>query len=135
MVETPILSYIRGLGRRKRAIAQVRLVSGGTGIITVNDRSIEDYFSVEEMRNSILVPLRDTGLLNTFDITVKVLGGGIRGQADAVRLGVARAIVEFNPETRAVLKKNGFLKRDARKKERKKFGLKKARRAPQWSKR
>ncbi|MDA1038214.1 MAG: 30S ribosomal protein S9 [bacterium] len=127
--------YIPGLGRRKRSIAQVRLISGGTGKITVNDKPLEEYLPVETSQLSVISPLRETGTLDTFDITVKVVGGGMTGQADAIRLGISRGLIEYNPEFRAVLKKLGYLRRDAREKERKKPGLKGARRAPQWSKR
>ncbi|HAU66096.1 MAG: 30S ribosomal protein S9 [Candidatus Uhrbacteria bacterium GW2011_GWF2_39_13] len=127
--------YIEALGRRKAAIARVRLYSGGTGLIKVNDRLLKEYLPVEIMQQSVVSPLRETGMENVFDITVHVTGGGIHGQADSIRLGIARALIDFNPEFRSSLKKVGFLTRDARIKERKKYGKKSARRSPQWSKR
>lgn len=127
--------YLKGLGRRKRSTAQVRLFSGGSGKVTINDRDLKDYFPIDIYQQSVLSPLVATGTEGQFDITVRTVGGGIKGQADAVRLGIARALMEYNPDFRPVLRKSGFLTRDARKKERKKPGLRSARRAPQWSKR
>ena len=127
--------YIESLGRRKQAIARVRLYEGGSGKITINDRAFEEYLALPLMQQSARSPFELTGTGNMFDVTVKVKGGGMTGQADAIRLGIARALIDYNPEYRAVLKKSGFLTRDARVKERKKPGLKSARRAPQWSKR
>lgn len=133
---TPKGKYIRTIGRRKRAVAQVRFYeAGGSGRIIVNERELEEYFPVATLRQSVVAPLATTGLLENHDITVKVAGGGIRGQADSIRLGIARALIEMNPDFRPALKVLGFLRRDARKKERKKPGLRSARRAPQWSKR
>ncbi len=134
MTETP-KQYIEAVGRRKAAIARVRLVNGGTGVFTINDRTLEVYLPIALLRQSVLSPFKQTGTENMFDVSVKVVGGGIHGQADSIRLGVARALVDFNPEFRAVLKKSSFLSRDARIRERKKFGKKSARRSPQWSKR
>src|SRR3989338_8954952 len=128
--------YIATVGRRKSAIARVRLKlkPAETLSITVNDRDFKEYFNYAEWQNTITSPLTLVGELAR-EITVRVTGGGIKSQAEAVRLGVARALIELNPELRQSLKKVGFLSRDARIKERKKPGLKKARRAPQWSKR
>lgn len=127
--------YIEAIGRRKEAIARVRLHHGGSGTIKINDRELTDYLPLETMQQSVISPLKETGMENVFDITVHVSGGGIHGQADGIRLGIARALIDFNPEFRSTLKKAGFLSRDARVKERKKFGHKSARRSPQWSKR
>lgn len=127
--------FVRAVGRRKTASARVRLIPGGTGTITVNNRPYENYFSVRELQNLIQAPLRTTGKENTFDITAKVAGGGLHGQAEAVRHAIARALVKWNVDFRKTLKTEGFLRRDPRAKERKKPGLKRARRAPQWSKR
>lgn len=124
----------QGTGRRKNAIARVRLVPG-TGIVTVNGRAFDDYFNYETARNDIKRPLVMTGTDAKFDVIVKVEGGGFTGQAGAVRHGVARALLQVDAEFRPVLKAAGFLTRDARMKERKKYGLKKARRSPQFSKR
>ena len=121
-------------GRRKRAVARVR-VRPGTGVITVNKREVADYFPSETHRMILTEPLRVTNLTEAYDVDATMTGGGVAGQAGAVRLGIARAIVELDPEQRAALKKAGFLTRDAREKESKKYGLKKARKAPQYSKR
>lgn len=127
--------YSYGLGRRKTSTAQVRLYPGGTGKVTVNGRDMKEYLPVFEKQVRATAPLREAGLLSTVDVTVQVQGGGITGQTDAIRLGIARALVTYNETLRSTLKKFGFLMRDARKKERKKPGLRKARRSPQWSKR
>lgn len=127
--------YIESIGRRKEAVARVRLHHGGTGSIKINDRELVEYLPLEIMQQSVISPLKETGMENVFDITVVVKGGGVHGQADAIRLGIARGLVDFNPEFRGTLKKVGFLSRDARVRERKKFGHKSARRSPQWSKR
>ena len=121
-------------GRRKRAVARVRL-RPGAGVITVNKRAIEDYFPSATHRQVITEPLRVTNTAETYDIECTMDGGGISGQAGALRLGIARALAELDPEQRGALKKEGFLTRDAREKESKKYGLKKARKAPQYSKR
>lgn len=131
----PTIPYTRAIGRRKRAVAQIRLIEKGSGVFTVNGRPMADYFTVVTLRDAIKAPFKALGLDDKFDMSAKVSGGGIHGQADGVRLGVARALIKLNPEYRLTLKKLGFLTRDARKRERKKFGLKGARRAPQWSKR
>lgn len=126
--------YYYGTGRRKRAIAQVRLYRG-LGKFTVNKKDIKVYFKNPELRDIIFEPFLSVGQENKFDTSVKVLGGGSKGQAEAVRLGISRALVIKNPTYKVPLKKSGFLTRDPREVERKKPGLKKARRSPQWAKR
>ena len=121
-------------GRRKEAIARVRM-RPGTGEITVNKRPISTYFPSETHRMIITEPLRLTNTLESYDIDCTMDGGGVTGQAGALRLGIARSLVEIDPELRVSLKRAGFLTRDAREKESKKYGLKKARKAPQYSKR
>ena len=121
-------------GRRKRAVARVRL-RPGTGAITVNKRAIDDYFPSETHRMIITEPLRLSNQMESFDIDCTMDGGGVSGQAGALRMGIARALIEIDPEQRGTLKKAGLLTRDAREKESKKYGLKKARKAPQYSKR
>ena len=121
-------------GRRKAAVARVR-IRPGQGAITVNRRPVEDYFPSATHRQAILEPLRLTTTTETYDVDCTIRGGGVAGQAGALRLGIARALIEVDPEQRATLKKAGFLTRDAREKESKKYGLKKARKAPQYSKR
>ena len=123
-----------GTGRRKSSVARVRLVPG-EGNIIVNDRSLDDYFGLETLKVIVKQPLVLTGLENKFDIHVNVIGGGFTEQAGAIRHGIARALLKADENLRPVLKKAGFLTRDPRMKERKKYGLKKARRAPQFSKR
>jgi len=125
---------MQSTGRRKQAIARVRL-RPGTGVITVNKRPIESYFPSETHRMIVTEPLRLTTLAETYDIDATMDGGGISGQAGALRLGIARGLVNLDEELRNTLKRAGFLTRDARKKESKKYGLKKARKAPQYSKR
>ena len=124
-----------GTGRRKKAIARVRLIPGGNGTIVINDRAFEDYFPQGTLQYIVKQPLVLLEAEAKYDVLVNVIGGGYTGQAGAIRLGVARALLEAEPESRPVLKKAGFLTRDPRAKERKKYGLKKARRAPQFSKR
>ena len=124
-----------GTGRRKKAIARVRLIPGGAGNIVINKRSIDDYCDTETVKLIIKQPLVLTETLTKYDIFVNVVGGGYTGQAGAIRHGISRALVIAEPELREALKKAGFLTRDPRMKERKKYGLKKARRAPQFSKR
>ncbi len=124
-----------GTGRRKKAVARVRLIPGGAGNIVINKRTIDDYCDLETVKLIIKQPLVLTDTLNKYDIFVNVVGGGFTGQAGAIRHGIARALIIAEPELRAELKKEGFLTRDPRMKERKKYGLKKARRAPQFSKR
>ena len=124
-----------GTGRRKKSIARVYLVPGN-GNITINKRSIDEYFGLETLKLIVRQPLNLTGTADKFDIECRVAGGGVTGQADAFRHGIARALLQFNSEElRPQLKKAGFLTRDPRMKERKKYGLKAARRAPQFSKR
>ncbi len=125
---------MQSTGRRKQAVARVRL-RPGTGVITVNKRPLENYFPSETHRMIVTEPLRLTTLAETYDIDATMDGGGISGQAGALRLGIARGLVNLDEELRNTLKKAGFLSRDARKKESKKYGLKKARKAPQYSKR
>jgi small subunit ribosomal protein S9 len=123
-----------GTGRRKNAVARVRLVPG-TGRILINGRDFEDYFPVLTLRTSIAGPLKTADAEGRFDVLVRVAGGGLSGQAGAVRHGIARALLGVDPNFRHPLKQRGFLTRDARVKERRKYGLKKARKAPQFSKR
>lgn len=124
-----------GTGRRKSAIARVRLIPGGSGNIIINGRTLDDYCEIDTVKYVIKQPLVLTGTEANYDVYVNVIGGGFTGQAGAIRLGVSRALIAGEPETRAALKKEGFLTRDPRMKERKKYGLKAARRAPQFSKR
>ena len=123
-----------GTGRRKKSIARVRLVEG-RGDITVNGASLDEYFGTEILKVIVKQPLTVTNTVSKYDVICKVEGGGYTGQAGAVRHGIARALLEANSEYRPILKTNGFLTRDPRMKERKKYGLKKARKAPQFSKR
>jgi small subunit ribosomal protein S9 len=121
-------------GRRKESVARVRLVPG-TGSFELNGRPLEEYFTTRAHRMSVTSPLRLVGREKDFDIIARIHGGGVNGQAGALRLGIARALIELDPELRGQLKAEGFLRRDAREKERRKYGLKKARKAPQYSKR
>ncbi|NNF52985.1 MAG: 30S ribosomal protein S9 [Acidimicrobiales bacterium] len=121
-------------GRRKQAVARIRLTPG-TGQVTANGRAFEDYFPSAVHRTLITEPLRVTGSEDAYDISVSLHGGGLSGQAGAFRLGIARALIEINPDDRPGVKAAGLLTRDPRKKESKKYGLKKARKAPQYSKR
>ncbi len=121
-------------GRRKEAVARVRLVPG-TGTFQLNGRSLEDYFPARAHRMIVGAPLRTVGKDKDFDVVARIEGGGVNGQAGALRLGIARALIELDPELRPVLKAEGYLRRDPREKERRKYGLKKARKAPQYSKR
>ena len=123
-----------GTGRRKCSVARVR-ITAGTGSIVINDVELDKYFDLETLKTIVKQPLVLTETLNNVDVVVNIYGGGKTGQAGAIRHGITRALIEFRPELRAELKKAGFVTRDARKKERKKYGLKKARRAPQFSKR
>ncbi|MBI2464080.1 30S ribosomal protein S9 [Candidatus Peregrinibacteria bacterium] len=129
------MKYFYAKGKRKTAMAAVRLYDKGKGNVTVNNKPMNEYFPVETDRNALFSPLKITKLIKNFDITVRVEGGGIHAQAEAIRHGISRALLEFNPELRLTLKRAGFLTRDSRMKERKKYGLKRARRAPQWQKR
>jgi small subunit ribosomal protein S9 len=126
--------YIFAVGRRKEAVARVRLYQKKKGHMEVNNKKVEEYFPTDSFQKIVKMPL-DLVNLDPGLITIKVVGGGKRGQAESVRLGIARILEKVNPDLRPQLKKAGFLKRDPRVKERKKFGLKKARRAPQWAKR
>jgi len=126
--------YYEAVGRRKSAIARVRLFTKGSEIV-VNGRPFLDYFSIPELRQIVEAPFRKMKNLGKFRTEAKVIGGGLRGQAEAVRHGISRALIKFNADFRKRLKKAGYLTRDARVKERRKYGLKKARRAPQWAKR
>ena len=128
------MSKLYGTGRRKKSIARVYLVPG-TGNITINTRSIDEYFGLETLKVTVRQPLTATETLDKFDVLVNVHGGGTTGQAGAIRHGISRALLHADAEYRPVLKKAGFLTRDPRMKERKKPGLKGARRAPQFSKR
>ena len=127
--------YMYGTGRRKSSVARVRLFPGGTGAITINGRDIDDYFGLDTLKLIVRQPLVTTKTIGTVDIVCTVSGGGVTGQAGAIRHGISRALLQFNAELRPALKKAGFLTRDPRMKERKKYGLKAARRAPQFSKR
>jgi len=133
-MDNQVLNPILAVGRRKEAVARVKLVRG-TGKIVVNSRAFENYFPLETDRKVILQPLEITGTLNKYDIFAKVKGGGINGQAGALRLGIARALVETEPELKEILRKSGLLTRDPRMKERKKYGQKGARKRFQWTKR
>ncbi len=127
--------YFYGTGRRKKSVARVRLYQG-TGSVKINDRDIDDYFGLETLKLIVRQPLNLTGTTDKFDIECRVAGGGVTGQAGAIRHGISRALLQYNSEElRPLLKKAGFLTRDPRMKERKKYGLKGARRAPQFSKR
>ena len=126
--------YFYGTGRRKSSVARVRILPG-TGAITINGRDIDDYFGLETLKLFVRQPLEATETLGKFDLIVKVGGGGVSGQAGAIRHGLSRALLQVSDEYRPILKAAGFLTRDPRMKERKKYGLKAARRAPQFSKR
>ncbi len=127
--------YYEGIGRRKAASARVRIYSGGTGKVMINDKDVQDYMPRSGDYEIMISPLTTLGQERGFDITVHVSGGGISGQRDAMRLGLARALLKVDPDSRSALKAEGFLTRDARVKERKKPGLKRARKAPTYTKR
>jgi len=127
--------YMYGTGRRKSSVARVHLFPGGTGKITINGRDIDDYFGLETLKLLVRQPLNAVGMLDKVDIEATVVGGGVTGQAGAIRHGVARALLKVDESYRPALKTAGLLTRDPRMKERKKYGLKAARRAPQFSKR
>ena len=127
--------YMYGTGRRKSSVARVHLFQGGTGKITINGRDIDEYFGLETLKMVVRQPLNTTNTTGKVDIVATVEGGGVSGQAGALRHGISRALLLMDPEFRPLLKKAGFLTRDPRMKERKKYGLKAARRAPQFSKR
>ena len=129
------MQYYEGVGRRKRATARVRLFPGGDGTIVVNDRPAQDYFRVDAMQSRLMEPLKAVAMENRFNVSAHVSGGGINGQSDAVVMGIARALLKADPDLRPVLRKGGYLSRDAREKESKKPGLKRARKAPQYTKR
>ena len=131
---TPKKPYFYGTGRRKKSVARVRLYPG-TGVITLNKRDVDDYFGLETLKLIVRQPFAVTSTEGKFDIECSVVGGGVSGQAGAVRHGVARALLQFNADLKPALKKAGLLTRDPRMKERKKYGLKKARKASQFSKR
>ena len=124
-----------GTGRRKKAVARVRVLAGGSGTITVNKRSLDDYFPLDTLKLIVNQPFAETDTAGKFDVIVNVRGGGYTGQAGAIRHGISRALCNVDATYRPALKKAGFLTRDPRMKERKKYGLKKARKAPQFSKR
>ncbi|MEI7890901.1 MAG: 30S ribosomal protein S9 [bacterium] len=130
--------YFYAVGRRKTSVAQVRLYvdeKATDSDVVINEKKLKDYFPTASLQNNMLAPLKAIGMYGKFSMTVKVSGGGVTGQVEAVRLGIARALVVFNPEFKKVLKDLGYMTRDAREVERKKAGLKKARKAPQWAKR
>ena len=127
--------YFYGTGRRKSSVARVRVYENGTGAITINGRDIDNYFGLDTLKLIVRQPLVSTDMLGKVDVVVNVSGGGVTGQAGAIRHGISRALLTINPEYRPTLKAAGFLTRDPRMKERKKYGLKAARRAPQFSKR
>ena len=128
-------AYMYGTGRRKSSVARVHLFPGGTGSITINGRDIDEYFGLDTLKYIVRQPLNAVGAMDKVDIVATVSGGGVSGQAGAVRHGIARALLQVDESYRAALKSAGFLTRDPRMKERKKYGLKAARRAPQFSKR
>ena len=127
--------YFYGTGRRKSSVARVRVYPNGTGAITINGRDIDEYFGLDTLKLIVRQPMELTETVGAFDIVCTVAGGGVTGQAGAIRHGLSRALLQYNEELRPVLKKAGLLTRDPRMKERNKYGLKKARRAPQFSKR
>lgn len=129
--------YFEAVGRRKTSVVRVRVSTseGNTGEMTVNEKPAEKYFFTPELLRVATASLKKMKLFNKFSVTAKIKGGGIHSQAEAFRHAIARALIKFNPDFRKRLKKSGYLERDARAKERRKFGLKKARKAPQWSKR
>lgn len=128
-------SYIEAVGRRKTSVARVRLFKAGKNSLIINDKDSKEYLPTENLKNIANEAIQKSALTQKFKITVKVKGGGISSQSEAIRHGIARALIKIDPELRKKLKQAGFLKRDPRSKERRKFGLKKARKAPQWSKR
>ena len=133
---TPKKAYFYGTGRRKSSVARVRLIPGGTGEITINNRTLDNYFGLDTLKLIVRQPLEATKTTEKFDIVCTVAGGGFTGQAGAIRHGISRALLQANSdEYRPILKAAGFVTRDPRMKERKKYGLKAARRAPQFSKR
>lgn len=135
MAEKKSEKYIETVGRRKTAVARVRITPATKASVTVNGKALVDYFPTKTLQNTISEPITKTKIEQKFDITVVVKGSGASSQAQAIRHGVARGLVKYDENFRKALKSEGFLKRDPRMKERRKFGLKKARKAPQWSKR
>lgn len=132
MTATKTEKYIEGIGRRKESVARVRITPAAKTTFVVNDKTVADYFKTETLQKIVREALDEKG---EFSVSIKVLGGGVNSQAESIRLGIARALVKKDIELRKDLKSKGFLKRDPRVKERRKFGLKKARKAAQWSKR
>ena len=132
---TPKKAYFYGTGRRKSSVARVRLIPGGTGEITINNRTLDNYFGLDTLKLIVRQPLEATKTGDKFDIVCTVTGGGFTGQAGAIRHGIARALVKADEAYKPAIKQAGYLTRDPRMKERKKYGLKAARRAPQFSKR
>ena len=126
--------YIETIGRRKEAVARVRLSKETPGIV-INDKTLEQYFPLLSMQNKVLCPFKETNIENKFFISIKVKGGGMTGQAEAIRLGISRCLAQINEKIRPLLREKGLLTRDSRVVERKKYGLKKARKRAQWSKR
>ena len=135
MTKEDIKKYFEGVGRRKESVARVRIIKDSKLGFVVNDKDALEYFVTKKLQNAIQAPLEAAGLAGKIGVSVKVSGGGITGQADAVKLGLARALVKHDNELQKALKDLDYLKRDSRKKERKKPGLKKARRSAQWRKR
>ena len=135
MTQTKTTKYYEAVGRRKTAIARVRLFPESKMSYKINEKSLESYFPVREMQNMVTEAVNNAKAAEKFLVSVKVKGGGLNGQAEAVRHGIARALLEYDVTLRGKVKKLGYLKRDPRAKERRKFGLKKARKSPQWSKR
>lgn len=127
--------YFQSVGRRKTAVAQVRLYPAGSGKVTVNGKPYDEFFTTPTLRSAVMRPLKEAGMATTMDVTVKTVGGGPTGQSDAVKLGIARALVMFDEALKPSMKAQSLLTRDPRKKERKKFGKHGARRSPQWRKR
>lgn len=127
--------YIEAVGRRKTSIARVRFWKSGKNTVLINEKDIKDYFPKEDMQMGAIKPIKQSGFDGHFSITAKIVGGGIKSQSEALSHGIARVLLKMNPELRKTLKKEGMLKRDSRAKERRKFGLKKARKGPKWSKR
>ena len=134
-MEKKSAKYIETIGRRKTSSARVRVTPATKLSVVINDKPVTTYFMTKELETIVKSPFGESSLGDKFEVTAVVKGGGIHSQAEAVRHGISRALVEMSEEERGTLKKAGFLKRDPRSKERRKFGLKKARKAPQWSKR
>lgn len=135
MAETKTQKYIEGIGRRKESVARVRIFEAKENSFLINDKTVEDFFKTDIQRKTAMEALTGSNLEAKFKVVAKVKGGGSASQAESIRLGISRALVEFDENLRKDLKKKSFLKRDPRAKERRKFGLKKARKAAQWSKR